>query len=416
MADYTLRNQYPPGFYGGTYIPNYRRGFKVNFTGKGSWDFEKNYDGLRKENDDDIVKINAIIKSFVKEGKLDAITECFVHYTGFINDNEGGQSNDFRYFLPAFQIYINSAYSLKNGINGYKPKNNKCYLYPYCSLEIVGYGQNQELAYEDFDNVQKGDPRMNFGVTAKFLPGESIMTYPMGYRGQDDNYDYSATGPALPLFSYTADNAMNEYNASRNIRNETQTQAKENRNLADWQTISQGVQSIASNVIMGAIGGGGPGALAGAIAGGVGAAVSTGVGVVGNHLQYNQTLRMMEAELADVVNRPSSVSNQNASAGIPSTMKNGVVPFVVRKSIRLEVLKKLDEFFTRFGYKTNRTGVPNIYKRPNFCFLLCKNAVVGGNIPAEDLNQIKAVLEHGITFWHTTDVGNYSLSNDAATR
>ena len=32
---------------------------------------------------------------------------------------------------------------------------------------------------------------------------------------------------------------------------------------------------------------------------------------------------------------------------------------------------------------------------------------------AKDLLKIKAVLEHGVTFWHNHDVGNYNLSNPA---
>ena len=32
-------------------------------------------------------------------------------------------------------------------------------------------------------------------------------------------------------------------------------------------------------------------------------------------------------------------------------------------------------------------------------------------INAKDAEKISDIYNHGITFWHTTDVGNYSLNN-----
>ena len=37
--------------------------------------------------------------------------------------------------------------------------------------------------------------------------------------------------------------------------------------------------------------------------------------------------------------------------------------------------------------------------------------VIDGSMPVQDMANIKAMYNRGVRFWHTTDVGNYSLSN-----
>ena len=34
-----------------------------------------------------------------------------------------------------------------------------------------------------------------------------------------------------------------------------------------------------------------------------------------------------------------------------------------------------------------------------------------GNVPADDMALINEIYNSGITFWHTSDIGNYSLNN-----
>jgi hypothetical protein len=38
-------------------------------------------------------------------------------------------------------------------------------------------------------------------------------------------------------------------------------------------------------------------------------------------------------------------------------------------------------------------------------------ASIQGNFNNEDLNELKAIFDNGITLWHTDDIGNYSLDN-----
>lgn len=396
-----------PGFFGGSYVPNYRMLKEIYTCGSGEWDFEGTYDTTYLKNEAAIEWMNNKINIFTKAGKLDAIVESFIHYSGFVNTN-WPDDGDYRYYLPLIEVGVERPDHLRNS---YKPKNNKLFSYPYSALKIIGYGGESELKYELFPKD------VHFGIISKFFAGASIQLYPVNYEGILDAYGEGVTGQPLPVFPYTQDQYMNEWNANINTRNDTVIAMNETKNLKQVATVFSGISGLANTALssatmqkmsesgrMGAIG----------MGVGIGSkVVETGISMYANKLEYNQGLRAMAAQLKDTEARPSSIANQNASPSIPAVMKDAVVPFVQRVSIREVFAKKIDEFFSRYGYAVNRVGVPNIKSRPAFNFLRCNEAHVDGNIPNEDLLEIKAVLEHGVTFWHNHDVGNYNLENPA---
>lgn len=387
-----------PGYFGGTYIPTYRYLMETKSCGSDDKDFENIYDTQYLINEKNIAYINRTIKNFTNKGKLDAVVELFIHFSGFVNTN-WVNDGDYRFYLPIIEVATNRPNNL---IDGYQPKNNKLFSFPYCSLEIIGYGQNSELKYENFNN------EYHFGIISKFLPGETIQLYPLNYEGILDNFDCGCTSQNLPIISYTQNNFMNEYNASINQRIQSQNALDQNRNFGMIQSGLGAISGLGQAISMGAIGGN----VAGGVLQGIGAIVNAGVGIAQNQITYNQGMAAMAAQLKDTEARPSTVTNQNASPSIPCVIKDGVVPYIVKKSIRKSFAEKIDMFFTKYGYRVNKVKVPNLNTRPSWNYLQCSNAYVKGNVPNEDLLEIKSILEHGITFWHTTDVGNYQLNND----
>ena len=401
-------NNLKPGYYGGSYIPNYRYLREIFTCGSGDNNFEGDYANKKLLNEESIKYLDDFISFYTRFGKLDSIVETFVHYSGFVNTN-WPNDGDYRYYLPLIEVGVDRPDHMRNN---FKPKNNKLFSYPYTSLKIMGYGGESELKYELFpENIR-------FGIVSKFFAGQSIQLYPVNYEGILDAYNAGVTGQPLPVFPYTKDQYLNEWNAISNSRNQNINAMEQNKNLQILQSVIGGATQAASaglsNAIMSKMSNIDP----------VMSKISTGVGIAGNiatmganiHgavLTYNQGLAAMAAQLKDTEARPSSIANQNASPAIPAVMKDAVVPYVQRHSIREVFAKKIDEFFTCYGYRTNRNGIPNIKSRPSFNFLRCTQAKIEGNIPNEDLLQIKAVLEHGVTFWHNHDVGNYNLSNPA---
>ena len=77
----------------------------------------------------------------------------------------------------------------------------------------------------------------------------------------------------------------------------------------------------------------------------------------------------------------------------------------------LEEAVKLDQFFDMYGYATNAVKVPNEDSRESWNYVKTDNVIINGSMPVQDMAVIKAMYNRGVRFWHTTDVGNYSLSN-----
>lgn len=85
--------------------------------------------------------------------------------------------------------------------------------------------------------------------------------------------------------------------------------------------------------------------------------------------------------------------------------------WIIKKEISAEYRKRLSDFFKMYGYKVNELKTPNIKSRQHFNFIKTVGANITGNIPHEELSKIIDLFNKGITFWHTSSVGDYSLSN-----
>ena len=72
----------------------------------------------------------------------------------------------------------------------------------------------------------------------------------------------------------------------------------------------------------------------------------------------------------------------------------------------------MDDFFDCYGYAVERVKIPNRTGRRSWNYIKMQNACHRGNVPSSDMTLINEIYDKGITFWHTTQVGNYSLNND----
>ena len=65
-----------------------------------------------------------------------------------------------------------------------------------------------------------------------------------------------------------------------------------------------------------------------------------------------------------------------------------------------------------FGYKVNKLEIPNTKSRKSYNYIKTVDANIVGNIPNNYLNTLKGIFDHGLTIWHTDDIGNYNLNNE----
>lgn len=116
------------------------------------------------------------------------------------------------------------------------------------------------------------------------------------------------------------------------------------------------------------------------------------------------------ASVASIIGDTSS----SASVGDSNTaLSVGLLDFTAYKMhITDEFAKIIDNFFSMYGYATNRVKVPNINSRPHWNYVKTTNCNVHGSMPAGVMEEIQDIFNDGITFWKNGDeVGDYSLDN-----
>ena len=280
--------------------------------------------------------------------------------------------------------------------NSYVPRNKKLLTFPYSYTSIMGMnGTELTIQYEKNRNSVS-----NFTIDIEqcvpFDPSASAFISVPDYDGTEDgttdiNGEYTINCACAPQISWV-------YGSYQNWLAQNQDKINAQR-LSNFATglISTGGASLA--IIGGSL------AMVATPALVFGAMSGATVGAINYALNENK----IEAELASQKKVPNHVMAATTDNNLLAIKHLG---FIIRsKSLMEDYARSLDAFFDQFGYEVDRLKVPNRTGRPSWNFVKTVGANLGGNVPADRLALINASLDSGVTFWHTTDVGNYSLSN-----
>lgn len=326
---------------------------------------------------DDADGINKLIDDYAQ--KTDAILSIYMCPKFLLNVKDvpkGGVQ-----LLPAGQSSVSKGVQVQASkltpsatLDGYKPKNNKLYTYPYNFYHLDNANGNElSLRYEYFKDLTP-----SFLLMGTFVEPVEVILRPYYYKNVPD--DDSVGISTLNTESLTISNYP----------------------MCSWATDAYRAW-LAQNSIP--------------IAAGVGASVVSGaVGVVtGNPLA-----------LASLAGTISSVLSQGYRASIQADISKGTRSsgnanvahktqqfFGGRCSIDNHTAKIIDDYFTMYGYATKRLKVPNRNARENWTYTKTIGCEITGSLPADDMNKIKTIYDNGITFWNDgNEIGNYSLSNN----
>jgi hypothetical protein len=270
-------------------------------------------------------------------------------------------------------------------------KESKLLMYPYTQLILDDFKGNRASFKSEYilnshlSILTKG----SLGVSNKTSYGVS-------------NYNYLVTNLQNTMSDESA-LINNEANDIPIITDLLSAYIQGNRNsLANQRSMIawNGATDLAGSVVNGVANGGSPVGLAGAVV--------SGVQGVGNTILQIQG---MQAKIKDISNVPPSLAKMGSNTSY--TIGNGHDGvYIIKKQIKAEYIKKLEDFFGMFGYKTNEVKIPNFHTRENWNYVQTANCMITGNFNNEDLQELKAIFDNGITLWHTDDVGNYSLTNE----
>lgn len=342
-----------------------------------------------------VFKYAAQFANFVLEmsnaGKLDAISQAYMIPDSCLNfDQDLTLRTDLAPNSEEEKLYYtyngsSSPYqddvtiSRPNSLNGYTPVNKKLLTAPFCSIVVSNNaGSATNYAYEFFSNPTACKFRN------RYMPvvGASIITFPCDYKGVTYNFNELITGAKYPALQWTGDTYTNWL-----------TQNAVNIGLG---VVSDGIGLAKSAIALDA------GDVKSAAAG----VESVGVSIV------NQMSELYKHSLV-----PMTIRGASNIGDVMTGMKE-LQTYAYRMSITAQFAERIDQFFTRYGYATNKLKLPNQIGRATFNYVqIAAGEDIGhsGNtisVPPADMEIINNAYRSGVTIWHNHDnIGNFNLAN-----
>ena len=106
---------------------------------------------------------------------------------------------------------------------------------------------------------------------------------------------------------------------------------------------------------------------------------------------------------------PQANGNTGSSTQVALKIKDFMF---MRKRIKPEFARIIDDYFTKYGYATHKVKVPNISSRPHWNYVQTIDCTIVGSAPSDDIVKIESLFNRGITFWKNGDeVGKYNDDN-----
>lgn len=252
-------------------------------------------------------------------------------------------------------------------LQGYEPINAKCLSSEFCSIIL----SNRQGSESHLNTEYYKSNTINFQIdNVKYDAGCGSMLYPVEYYGNDPR----ALGVCIECVAQIAWSTSGYYSY-----------------------VSQNLGSIGSDLLSTAISQGFIGSalsghpVAGAVTGGI-----------------NSALAVM-GKTVDTIPNPTYKYGGGQGSKLPYALSNiGYTISLAHPEV--ECLKSIDQFFSRFGYRTNRLKKPNIDTRPLWNYVKTAGGVVKGPFSYQDKLNIQRCLDNGVTLWHVpaTTIGDYS--------
>lgn len=273
----------------------------------------------------------------------------------------------------------------------YVPKNNKLFCWPYHFFTITTMdGQSYDFKYEDIieSDPIPGNAEMKFSFKFAFGPNPTYFMFPQYYMKHKNNIDYGVKLTGFPQCNWNF-GVWENYYAQQDI----------NITLSMLASALGSANQAATGVMNSS--GGSKGSLA----------ASAGMSIAQAGMGALQAGLSTFGGLSVVKSQPDQSRGANNVGGVNYNMET-MDFWIIHKRLHWGYVVKIDDYFTKFGYRVNSTGVPNLHTRKYWNYLKLDQPSVTGNMPVGDMRMIKQILSNGITFWHTTDVGNYDLNNN----
>lgn len=329
-------------------------------------------------------RLNEFFTNVIDNGTHDGVVAFYMVPTAFIGTKIDSNSVE---KITGLNSGLKQTISRPTSdIDGYVPRNNKLFTYPYSYLAVAGTaGDSQILKYELFKNPSS----CIFNEYCTVLPNPTAITVPFDYdKDPAANFSYAVGTSNFPVCGF----AIDSYKAWLAQNQNRHTYMKES---LMFNAVGNAISSFASGFMQG---------------GAVGGLTGMGFSVFNSAMTAKDKIDSLIAEKKDRALLPNNATGTECSDTL-SMLRANTFQYI-RKTIRYEYAKSIDDYFTMFGYKVNRLGVPNDHARRAFTYIKTVGCNIIGKLPADDVALLESIHDKGITYWRKGEyVGNYSLDN-----
>ena len=334
-------------------------------------------------------------------------------------------------------LYSKNVFNTKSYMAGY---DTKLLMYPYRYYILTDY-INPPLLIKPQFVPNNGECKIKV-ITTVSTEGKYNLSVE-GYKGDENgnlegintsaNFMIANTGSAYSQFLSTSASQFAQTKINASLENDlTLRQAYRNNNLELKQNEMQLGQKQVNGIfdIIGGLLGGKLTEAGKSVAGGYFNHVNSMLqkDMINNNFQNTyESVQLSEANLSSMINAkitdmirtPNSIISSGNDSLFNINLSNKKID-LIEYTITDEQIEKLTDHFRMYGYNVNRwKSICELIKsRKYFNYIqttICN--IIGNNIPYEDLEEIKAVFNRGLTFWHVEnniEVGNYAkaVKND----
>lgn len=281
-------------------------------------------------------------------------------------------------------------------IGNFTPVNNKTLTFPYNYFLVSNNtGGVMDYHYEDFNGSPKFSCVGTLSVSTPFclLPDNSK-------KSQNSEYGINTEmlmGSQLPCLSWDSDYYLNwiAQNGSTIRLKAEQFARGEVYNLVS-SVIGGGVKSGAEEAQLGAD----SASVAGGMFGGAIANVITGAISMG--VSMHDYIADVENTISNAKAVPNTVNGNLGAGDLAFSIVNSVGYKFYNFQIRENMARKIDAYFSMYGYQVDEIKTPNTKTRSKWNFIQTVGANIVGDIPQEAIMELKQMFNAGITIWHDT--------------
>ena len=361
------------------------------------------------ESASDVAALKTFLQDYIDAGKADAILNIYMFPNDLYVENSG-------VFSVAEQTMTFQAN--ETTIDGYTPKNNKVFSDQFNFLIVSNNsGSTIKLSFSDWYTGHIGEMTMK----GSFLTEPSCLLYPRNYRRKTNDYESGIVLDNFPEVAFLSDvykawwaqhkssifmsafkGELSDISSSvETAENAAATAAGATVNAQTYATTNSANRHASQSAVMSSLhGGGNGGVLAGAF----------------KPSNVENLVLDTWAQAKDLQVIPPQVHGQVKLNSLNAGM-NRTGFYFYQVCVKHDIAKRIDDFFTMFGYATNQLKDVNLKQRPHFTYIrLSTFNLLHNRIPNAYFDQIASIYNNGIRFWvNPAEVGDFTVDNRPST-